>query len=65
MLNAYYTNNYLISISLSTVEVKNKELQRELPFPEEVTFKKGPEASQTTGQKNMIPSRRKSSLSED
>lgn len=49
MANEIYTNNYLIPVSLSTVKEKNKELQRELAFPKEVTFKKRPEATQQQG----------------
>lgn len=48
MANEIYTNNYLIPVSLSTVKEKNKELQRELAFPKEVTFKR-PEATQQQG----------------
>lgn len=45
MVSTPYTNNSLIPISLSTMREKNKELHRELLFPEEVTFKKRPEVS--------------------
>lgn len=41
-----YTNNSLIPISLSTMREKNKELERQHLFPEEVIFKKRPEVTQ-------------------